>query len=534
MDFQLVLVEQPAFNRFRELQMAAAAAWDANRSSGGADVVGQLAAVVAAQQAEVTRQGEVLNCLMEMVEDSMPTSAAHELLASFRAEVAESVKAGRLEAERSVAATCAALERQQSERAKAAERSVAATSAALEQQLDERLRTATDGVWAELRRVDAKLPGSAEQLNAKLKQVSERLEGAGRDIIELDSRLAAAEAGGSRQSAGEAKTEARLLALENGANRLATEATHAAAALCTKALAAERAQSVEADRAMSDRIDRLQQELAEAAAAATERDELARSLQTEGEERAEDCATLLSSASELGTEVGRLEAARAALETRQAKDLSQVWSELRKLEERLAGNAEEAADATAALRLQAGEESERTSVALAALTTELGEYPTRRDVEAACEAVRAAVRDSGGSGAGGADPVWRVSNLEMARAALQSELEVLQAEMKAGAAEVEERLRTIAAGVDETTERGVGRLDVALEAVKEQHKGVTETVAALERQHASRFAECVEGVAELETRLDASAREGRQAVASLEESLRDEIVGKLGVVSEDL
>ena len=34
--------------------------------------------------------------------------------------------------------------------------------------------------------------------------------------------------------------------------------------------------------------------------------------------------------------------------------------------------------------------------------------------------------------------------------------------------------------------------------------------------------------------LEASAREGRQAVASLEESLRDEIVGKLGVVSEDL
>ena len=47
---------------------------------------------------------------------------------------------------------------------------------------------------------------------------------------------------------------------------------------------------------MSDRIDHLQQELTEAVATATERDELTRSLQTEGEERAEDCAALLSSA----------------------------------------------------------------------------------------------------------------------------------------------------------------------------------------------------------------------------------------------
>ena len=270
------------------------------------------------QKALAGRQEEALNCLAEMVEETMPIDACHELIATVKAQ------------------------------ADAAERASAQRLAEGLAQLAEQQQL-FDGVVTEepVRRqhllTDTPAPSAGvQQLELKLSQIVSRLAAA----EDSAARHATDRSRAERAEIALARAESRLVALESAAGRVSAEAARRAEQICQQALAADRASSDEARRHVSEKVDALALQLTQAVAELAASERASSTLAEELEERAEDCGALLESSAELATKLSALEAGALAADARRLQDASEWRVEQQKMHDAIQSQNEQAEEFT--------------------------------------------------------------------------------------------------------------------------------------------------------------------------------------------
>jgi hypothetical protein len=483
---------------------------------------------MAGQREEAERQAELISCLTEMIEETMPIDTTHELITSVRAEVAE--------AERTALAR------------------MAAGFEKVEQQL---LNAPTSPQQTPSSPAPSEAPSSGatlQQVERKLGHLSSLLDGAGRDILELDGRLSAVEGKRAGPEQSLAKAEQRLVALESAASRVSAEAVRRAEQSYQRLHIAERAKADDEQRRTSSRVDRLQEELETAVAKLQEHSTATEQLAADLDERAEDCSALLESSAELTTRLGKMDESHATLRTRQESEATEMRMELQRLQLKHTQRLEDVEESSIALRDWVGAENAEIAESLSALQLGLQQsYASRSDLKALAERLstqqlgrssssssfiqRQVEEDDASAGSeagdGSTGGVWRVSNLEKARSALRLELEQCAQELRTQAANDESALRSICTGFESQVERGVGRLEQAVADATVKTSKLAADVAEQRTELTATGARCAERMSALETRVRVQDQEHRDELSVLAEQVRGDFIGKMGVHQED-